>query len=503
MTAHSTGPLQASSFTAPSLPRQIFVNRNLRMDSIKAIGFDMDYTIARYKKIHIETLAHKLTIEKLVARGYPSEITKLQYDSTFVIRGLTVDKLLGNILKLDRHGHVGSVYHGRNLLTKTQRRQAYRNEKLRFEAPRFSLVDTNFELPEICLFADLIDYTEKNPSKLKVKADPWQIFDDIRECIDEVHRDDSLKARIKKNLSRYIEKDPELAHTLHKLRSSGKKLFLLTNSFGEYSNAVMSYVLNDLLPEYPNWKNYFDIILVGACKPGFFTQQEPITKLDENFTPTERGIKRLEKGCIYQGGNSRDLEHLMKCEGEEILYIGDHIYGDIVRSKRSAFWRNALIIEELEEELSQSIQIKDDLERLYSLEEERRGLDDLANFHRQELSLHQKKLKSKNRISKADQRKLEQLKARRDEIKRELKKVIKALETLTEQVDTAFNPFWGMLFKQNQENSKFGEQVTKHACLYTSRVSNFLNYSNFQFYRSPRDLLPHEKSNGSSKSTLP
>ena len=82
-----------------------------------------------------------------------------------------------------------------------------------------------------------------------------------------------------------------------------------------------------------------------------------------------------------------------------------------------------------------------------------------------------------------------------------MKTVIKRLEALAKDIDSSFNPYWGMLFKQEQENSKFGEQVTRHACLYTSRVSNFLNYSNYQFFRSPRDLLPHES--GQRRSTEP
>ncbi|MEZ4270971.1 MAG: 5'-nucleotidase domain-containing protein [Myxococcota bacterium] len=55
----------------PPAPRRIFVNRNLRMDTVKAIGFDMDYTIARYSRERLEELAHKLTIEKLIRSRLP------------------------------------------------------------------------------------------------------------------------------------------------------------------------------------------------------------------------------------------------------------------------------------------------------------------------------------------------------------------------------------------------------------------------------------------------
>ena len=55
-----------------------------------------------------------LTIEKLVQRGYPASIRQLPYDPHFVIRGLTVDKQHGNILKLDRHNHVARAMHVRD-----------------------------------------------------------------------------------------------------------------------------------------------------------------------------------------------------------------------------------------------------------------------------------------------------------------------------------------------------------------------------------------------------
>jgi 5'-nucleotidase len=49
------------------------------------------------------------------------------------------------------------------------------------------------------------------------------------------------------------------------------------------------------------------------------------------------------------------------------------------------------------------------------------------------------------------------------------------------------------VFKEDRENSRFGDQVADYACIYTSRVSNFLNYSSYQYFRSPRDILPHER----------
>ena len=55
-----------------------------------------------------------------------------------------------------------------------------------------------------------------------------------------------------------------------------------------------------------------------------------------------------------------------------------------------------------------------------------------------------------------------------------------------------FNPYWGLIFKQHNKNSVFGEQVEDYACLYTSRVANFAHYSPHHYFRAPRQPMPHE-----------
>ena len=61
------------------------------------------------------------------------------------------------------------------------------------------------------------------------------------------------------------------------------------------------------------------------------------------------------------------------------------------------------------------------------------------------------------------------------------------------EIDDSFNPYWGPLFREGYEVSKFGEQVEAYACVYTSRVSNFRFYSPMQYFRGPRDRMPHER----------
>lgn len=64
-------PAAISTSTLP-LSRRIFCNRSLNMAGIKAVGFDMDYTLAQYKPESFEVLAYEKTVKKLVSVfGYP------------------------------------------------------------------------------------------------------------------------------------------------------------------------------------------------------------------------------------------------------------------------------------------------------------------------------------------------------------------------------------------------------------------------------------------------
>jgi len=470
----------------PPPSRRVFVNRNLRMDQIRAIGFDMDYTIARYRRRPIEELAYRLTIDKLVARGYSESIRSLVYDGSFVIRGLTVDKQLGNIIKVDRHNHVGRAFHGRTPVDKDKRRDLYRRERLHFGPPRFATVDTLFSLPEACLYADIVDHCEQSGGVL----DTWKLYDDIRECIDKAHADGSIKRVVMGNIAEFIEHDPELARTLHKLRSSGKKLFLLTNSGWDYTHALMSFLFSGDMPEYADWLSCFELVIVSAHKPAFFTGAEPFVEIDREGQPLGGPVENIVDGHVYRGGNLKELERSLGVMGEEILYVGDHIYGDILRSKKASMWRTALVIEELEDELDRTLAHEGELARLIELESRRRSLDDLANVQRQNLSAIEKALGSDQARVNPE---FDRLRRDRDQTKKLLKDVIADIEERETRLDQAFHPRWGMVFKESGENSRFGEQVTDYACIYTSRVTNFSGYSSHQYFRSPRDLMPHER----------
>ncbi|MBL8915590.1 MAG: HAD family hydrolase, partial [Archangium sp.] len=316
-------------------------------------------------------------------------------------------------------------------------------------------------------------------------------------AIDTVHRDNSLKQIVRAEISKYVFKDAELAPALHKLRSGGKKLFILTNSLWDYTNAVMSYLLDGELPEYPSWKNYFDFIITGGAKPGFFSEQKPFLTIDQTteLNTVLGEATELERGKIYQGGNLLDFERMTGFQGESVLYVGDHIYGDILKSKKTSMWRTCMIVQEIEDELAYLESRRVEVERLNEIELLQARIDDEIGPRKAKLNQIERRLEKESPKSKLAielDAEFTETKAELDRLRKAMRECTDIARTLETELEIGFNPYWGLHFKEGNENSRFGEQIEQYACLYTSRVSNFVFYSPLHFYRSQRELMPHE-----------
>ncbi len=473
---------------------RIYCNRNTNLASIELIGFDMDYTLALYHQERLERLSIELTIDKLIKnRDYPKTLRALHYEPAYAIRGLVVDRELGNVFKMDRHAYVGRVYHGFRMLSRQERHDLYRNTRINLSKPRYAWIDTLFGLPEAVMYMTLVDYFDSEPNGPSYE----ELFDDIRASIDEAHRDETLKSVIKADLPGFIVKDPNLAETLHKLRSSGKKLFLLTNSYYDYTNAVMSYLLDGERRAYPSWRNYFDVAICGGRKPGFFTLREPFVALDPiTGNAIEGQVKRLSRDRVYQGGNILDFEDMTGVRGERVLYIGDHIYGDILKLRKGHTWRTAMVLQELEVEQGMSQRLEREIRDLDLLDRRRRNIES-------EIDYQVLMLKRLQKLVDGDGDDIAELRPRLEEARSQVKQTLDSLrmrarvmqeecDALEASIDRTYNPHWGPILREGHENSRFGEQVNDYADLYTSRVSNFLSYSPLRYFRSPRRQMPHE-----------
>jgi HAD superfamily 5'-nucleotidase-like hydrolase len=465
----------AEGFPLPGeLPprRRIFTNRNLRMESIAAIGFDMDHTLAVYNVENFSRLCFDMALERLVRdRDYPSSILDVPWLPDASIRGLVVDKKLGNLLKIDGHGHITRARHGSQFLDRDQRRGSYPRGRTRIGTPRYRVFDTLFDLPEGSLYTTLVDQVARGELTLHVSF--RRLYDDIRDTVDTLHADGTLKARITADLGSYFIHDPDLVPTLERFRAAGKRLFLLTNSEVEYTGAVMQHLVGGAPGA---WEGLFDLIVCAAGKPAFFLERGPGRAVEPGQYPLLPSLGRN----AYVGGDCFFLEGLLEASGDGILYFGDHTYGDILRSKKSVGWRTAMIVPEIETEVAKLTPLRSAWQELNELEEH---LEDLVTAR----DLARDQLRDPAR---ADDAALAEALAR---LERRLGEALGRRARLQRLLRAAFNPHWESLFREGRAASRFGRQVMEFACIYTSRVSNFLGYPADKFFSRPLEVLPHER----------
>jgi HAD superfamily 5'-nucleotidase-like hydrolase len=438
----------------------------------------------------MDRLSVDATVRKLLARGYPTELAEVEYPLDFPIRGLLIDKKYGHVLKLDRFKHVQKGYHGLRRLERDELRALYQSKRVRNTSARFHFIDTLYALSEAAVYAKVVEVLEQKGFPI----DFARLFEDIRESIDEAHRDGSILDAVEADLPRYVDRDPLLAPTLHKLRSAGKRLFLLTNSRWRYTDKMMTYLLGDAMPEYPSFRHYFDVVVCAAQKPSFFQGERPLVIRDGN--ETRPATLPLERGAIYEGGNLQDLERALGTSGDRVLYVGDHIYGDILRSRRESAWRTVMIIQEMEAEVHANEACLAEHVLATDLAQKREELEDQLRFYQQRFKDLTKKLED-GPDGPSERGSLE---AERGRVKRSVERIRGQMrgidaesQELERTIDAQFHPFWGSLLKESNDRSSFGDQVEEYACLYTSRVSNFSAYSPLQHFRSARDRMAHEQ----------
>ncbi|RME14875.1 MAG: 5'-nucleotidase [Bdellovibrio sp.] len=451
----------------------VYVNRTLNLKRINYIGFDMDHTLVRYHTKEFERVAHQLMLEKLVkTKDYPEAILNLPFEFDRAIRGLVIDKTHGNVLKLSRHGAIRLSYHGLNPIDYKLQKKIYKSTYVDLSSPNYDTVDTNFSIAFASLYSQLVEL--KDSTEYQSLPDYYQIAQDLISVLDEAHRDDSLKSIVRNNIEKYIIKDEDTVRGLERFKKHGKKLFLLTNADYFYTKTLLDYAINPFLKEHKSWEDLFIFVITFAQKPRFFYDNLRFLKINPKDGSMTNISTPISPG-IYQGGSASAFTNDLNLDPSEILYIGDHIYGDIVRLKKDCAWRTALVVEELEHEIESAIKTKPIAEKIQKLMEQKIPLEIKVDQLISEQI--EKNAKNKEAVEKTLQ-KISQLDA-------EIRPLIK-------EQDKAYNPYWGEIMRTGIEESFFAYQIERYACIYMSKISDFLNVSPRTYFRAFYRKLPHE-----------
>lgn len=453
----------------------IYVNRVLNMKQIKAIGFDMDHTLVRYHSDKFEELTFNESIKKLISdTGYPKEIEKFTFDFNKTIRGLILDKINGNILKVSLYNKIKNASHGTKELSYKEQIALYAGQNVDLSDPQFMSIDTNFSIAHTHLFALLVDLKDANPN-LDL-PNYFEMADDVTNAVDIAHRDGTLKEIVKNNLEKYIIIDEKMIETLERYKAYGKRLWIITNSDYNYSKALLDYTINPYLKQHKHWSELFELTVTLAFKPKFFTQKSMFLEIDPDTGKMENYDKQVTGG-IFQGGWATKLQKDMGLAENEILYLGDHIYGDVVKLKKTCGWRTALVIEELNSEVSAFKSTKDISVEIDKLMEEKVTIEKIID------DLYAKEHEYGEDVTK------EEVMSEFDKIE----KIDKKIAQLIKNYESHFNPNWGEIMRAGVEPSIFASQVERYACIYMTKVTDLADYSPRTYFRPKKRKMAHEK----------
>jgi hypothetical protein len=254
---------------------------------------------------------------------------------------------------------------------------------------------------------------------------------------------------------------------------------LITNSEWSYTQAMMSWCFDRGAPG-GNWRNLFDLVVVSAAKPRFFAENQPAYRVvDEQrgwLTP-HRGPYAM--GSVYHGGSARMIETSLGLTGDQILYVGDHLFGDVHMSKATLRWRTALILRELEAELQASAAFAADERRLRALMGAKADIEDRLAVLRMD------RVRTKASGSGPTHHDIESETTA-------LRRLDEQIAPLAQAAARLGNARWGPLMRAGNDKSLFARQVERYADLYTSRVSNLGRRTPFAYLRATRTSLPHD-----------
>ncbi|AKT40820.1 HAD-IG family 5'-nucleotidase [Chondromyces crocatus] len=468
-------------FSPPPRARGIYCNRTLNLRSIKAIGYDMDYTLIHYRVETWERRAYEYLQQHLVSQGWP--VSELAFDPELVIRGLILDTQLGNLLKVNRFGYVKRAFHGTRALDFEEQRQIYTRTIVDLSESRWVFLNTLFSLSEGCMYAQLVDLLDER--RLPGVLGYTDLYRLVKQQLDAAHMEGALKDEIMADPDRFVELDPETPLALLDQKHAGKRLVLITNSEWIYTRSMMRYAFDAFLPEGTTWRDLFDVVIVAARKPEFFSVRSPLFEVvteEGLLRPSQTGVR---PGGFYFGGHAGQVEQHLGLSGDEILYVGDHIYGDVHVSKSVLRWRTALILRELEEEIRAIDKARPDEARLSTL---------MGQKERLERGLARLRLEQQRRrigYGPAGESE-EELAARVTELKTELVALDARIAPLARASGEYPNTRWGLLMRAGNDKSHLARQIERSADIYTSRVSNFLFTTPHLLIRSHRGTLPHD-----------
>lgn len=159
---------------------------------------------------------------------------------------------------------------------------------------------------------------------------------------------------------------------------------------------------------------------------------------------------------MYSGGSCDVFTQLIGAKGRDVMYVGDHIFGDILKSKKKRGWRTFLVVPELQREL-QVWSNKNDLFMKLQLLDVQMG------------ELYKNMDSSTN-------------------VKPDLTDLRTKIRETIHNLDMSYG-ILGSLFRCGSRQTHFANQVTRYADIYSSTCLNLMYYPFCYMFRAPPMLV--------------
>jgi 5'-nucleotidase len=182
------------------------------------------------------------------------------------------------------------------------------------------------------------------------------------------------------------------------------------------------------------------------------------------------------------------VEASLGLAGADLLYVGDHLFGDVHASKAMLRWRTGLVVRELEHEIEELEAFRPTQARLVELMAAKTELDHAL------AQLRLKRLRMRHDYGD---------RADAAEVDRGINATIRSIAAVDAEVAPLAqaageigNTAWGPLLRAGNDKSLFARQIERHADLYMSRVSNLMHVTPYGYLRAERGSMPHDVEDG-------
>jgi len=329
----------------------------------KTVGFDVDHTLIRYTRKLQELIFSALATFFVEKCGYPECIASTPFDHDFCVKSIAVDLENGDFLKLSSTGWVVHALHGTKPLPPEERTRRYPGPWEHFEALRrheksskFFYFVTYFDVPAAWLLALLIDHEDEavaargdgsKPDYHKFAPDLIDAFNFNFDPAALAEKRGWYFPRLESNIAEYVYPRKDMRSKLESMRAAGTLLFVVTNAHFDSADLLMRFAFGD------DWRDLFCSVVAFAMKPAFFESSAPFREFDttamkETGHATPRPVIRscstsTESTPVYVGGNAAALQDALGVS--KILYVGDHLVGD-VRAAKMFGWDTVAVVEE-------------------------------------------------------------------------------------------------------------------------------------------------------------